>query len=417
MEQALQEVKAELGPGAIILEARRRRRTLGIFGSGGVEVVAAVDPGLRLISDRGPAAGGPATPPAPSGEPQWGLERVPTPRPAAVRAYHRAALNGTPAPAGGRPPGAGTTTRPGAEPWWVAEFASNPQGAAASPAQVMPDPPARPGGSAEVAVRPDLPAPSVQSAGDLAALLRCDLMPQTAERLLEGGVTIDDPRFARRLEELAAVRLGQAPAGPVRTVAFVGPTGSGKTTSLAKLASRAVLLEGRRVALITLDTYRVGAVDQLQTYAEILDVPLYVAYTAEDLQEAVQRAADADLVLIDTAGRGPSDAVAIARLRKVLAQVPIDETHLVLAASTRVLDAQHLSATYRRLSPNRLLLTKLDETLALGGVLELPAVLGLPVSYLSFGQSVPDDIEPATAQRAAARILDVLRVAREGVGS
>src|SRR5690606_8100378 len=102
---------------------------------------------------------------------------------------------------------------------------------------------------------------------------------------------------------------------------------------------------------------------------------------------------------------------------KVLAQVPIDETHLVLAASTRVLDAQHLSATYRRLSPNRLLLTKLDETLALGGVLELPAVLGLPVSYLSFGQSVPDDIEPATAQRAAARILDVLRVAREGVGS
>src|SRR5690606_10445171 len=130
----------------------------------------------------------------------------------------------------------------------------------------------------------------------------------------------------------------------------------------------------------------------------------------------MERAAAADLVLIDTAGRGPGDAVGIARLRRALAQIQIDETHLVMAAGTRVLDAQYLAATYGRLGPNRLLLTKLDETLALGGILELPALLGLPASYFSFGQSVPDDIEVATPRGAAARLLEALRHAGEGAG-
>jgi len=290
-----------------------------------------------------------------------------------------------------------------ARPWWMEEFRGTAPAGVVNRVQ------------AAAAPVPAEPAPALPQTADLAALLRCDLMPQTAERLLAGGVGINDPEFARRLEELAAERLGPGHAGPVRTVAFVGPTGSGKTTTLAKLASRAVLLEGRSVALITLDTYRIGAVDQLQTYAEILDVPLYVAYTADDLLQAVERCRSADLVLIDTAGRGPGDAVAIARLRRVLDQVQIDEIHLVMAAGTRVLDAQYLGATYRRLGPNRLLLTKLDETLGLGGILELPAVMGLPVSYFTFGQSVPDDIEPATPQRAAVRIMDALRAAREEV--
>nr|MBO2507453.1 flagellar biosynthesis protein FlhF [Bacillota bacterium] len=368
MEQALQEVKAELGPGAIILEARRRRPALGLFGRGGFEVIAAVDPGLRVVSDLGSAGDGPALAPA-AAEPK----RRPVEPPAAPR------------------------------PWWMEEFRGTAPAGVVNRVQ------------AAAAPVPAEPAPALPQTADLAALLRCDLMPQTAERLLAGGVGINDPEFARRLEELAAERLGPGHAGPVRTVAFVGPTGSGKTTTLAKLASRAVLLEGRSVALITLDTYRIGAVDQLQTYAEILDVPLYVAYTADDLLQAVERCRSADLVLIDTAGRGPGDAVAIARLRRVLDQVQIDEIHLVMAAGTRVLDAQYLGATYRRLGPNRLLLTKLDETLGLGGILELPAVMGLPVSYFTFGQSVPDDIEPATPQRAAVRIMDALRAAREEV--
>ncbi|MFS8569423.1 MAG: flagellar biosynthesis protein FlhF [Thermaerobacter sp.] len=406
MEQALQEVKAELGPGAIILEARRRRPALGLFGRGGFEVIAAVDPGLRVVSDLGSAGDGPALAPAAAEPKRRPVEPPAAPRPAAVRAYHRASRAQAAEAEGMEGGDEAPPTAPAAgeaRPWWMEEFRGTAPAGVVNRVQ------------AAAAPVPAEPAPALPQTADLAALLRCDLMPQTAERLLAGGVGINDPEFARRLEELAAERLGPGHAGPVRTVAFVGPTGSGKTTTLAKLASRAVLLEGRSVALITLDTYRIGAVDQLQTYAEILDVPLYVAYTADDLLQAVERCRSADLVLIDTAGRGPGDAVAIARLRRVLDQVQIDEIHLVMAAGTRVLDAQYLGATYRRLGPNRLLLTKLDETLGLGGILELPAVMGLPVSYFTFGQSVPDDIEPATPQRAAVRIMDALRAAREEV--
>ncbi|HEX6988637.1 MAG TPA: flagellar biosynthesis protein FlhF [Bacillota bacterium] len=447
MEEALQHVKAELGPAAIILEARRRRRALGLFGPGGVEVVAAVDPGLRLVSDRGAPAPGAAPATAPVTAPatarhragavsyEVSLEPPAAPRTVAVRAYRQAAstAEGTDA-TGGTPsalahagwtqdpvdqpavtraaaaPAAVPSTRaprPAPETTGVEEAAATPARAASAP---VPSGVGSPRVPATGASRPGDPG------GDLAALLRCDLMPQTAEQLLKDGVGTNDPRFAQRLEQLAAERLGAAPTA-ARTIAFIGPTGAGKTTTLAKLASRAVLVEGRRVALITLDTYRVGAVEQLQTYAEILDVPLFVAYTAEDLRQALDRAAHADLVLIDTAGRGPADAVGIARLRQALAQVQIDQIQLVMTAGTRVLDAQYLGATYRRLDPNRLLLTKLDETLALGGILEIPALLGLPVSYFTFGQSVPDDIEPATPQRAAARLLAVLRAGGEGAGA
>ncbi|HEX6988733.1 MAG TPA: hypothetical protein VF282_04635, partial [Bacillota bacterium] len=411
-------------------------RALGLFGPGGVEVVAAVDPGLRVVSDRGAPAPGVAPAAAPATarhrvgavSHQVSLEPPAAPRTAAVRAYRQAASTADGTDATGDTPSApihaGWTRDPVGQPA-VSRTAAAP---AAVPSTRAPRPAPEPAAMEEAAATPvragveshrgpamGTPRPG-DPGGDLAALLRCDLMPQTAGQLLQNGVGINDARFAQRLEELAAERLGAAPTA-ARTIAFVGPTGAGKTTTLAKLASRAVLVEGRRVALITLDTYRVGAVEQLQTYAEILDVPLFVAYTAEDLRQALDRAGHADLVLIDTAGRGPADAVGIARLRQALAQVQVDQIQLVMTAGTRVLDAQYLGATYRRLGPNRLLLTKLDETLALGGILEIPALLGLPVSYFTFGQSVPDDIEPATPQRASARLLAVLRAGGEGAGA
>jgi len=185
---------------------------------------------------------------------------------------------------------------------------------------------------------------------------------------------------------------------PARRVAFVGPTGAGKTTTLAKLAARAQLDEGRRVGLVTIDTYRIGAVPQLAAYAEILRVPLEVAHTAEELARALGRLADREVVFIDTIGRSPLGG-GVDALVPFLAVASADEVHLVLAATTRPADSIRAAASFARLAPNRLVITKLDETEDHSAVVEVARATGLPLAWFGVGQEVPDDLEPATAER------------------
>ncbi|AOH48492.1 MAG: flagellar biosynthesis protein FlhF [Centipeda sp. (in: firmicutes)] len=190
-----------------------------------------------------------------------------------------------------------------------------------------------------------------------------------------------------------------------RVVAFIGTTGVGKTTTLAKVAAHFVLEQNLKGALITADTYRISAVEQLKKYAEILGLPVEVVYSAADLKKAIARHRGKDFVLVDTAGRSQYNAFQMDELKELLAAHPRMEKHLVVSATTKEADAAEIMERFSVCKPDRIIFTKTDETRTIGMVLNLLAGKGLPLSFLSNGQSVPDDIIPATADRLAELLL------------
>ncbi|MDR3632737.1 MAG: flagellar biosynthesis protein FlhF [Isosphaeraceae bacterium] len=196
-----------------------------------------------------------------------------------------------------------------------------------------------------------------------------------------------------------------AVAGMRRVIALVGPTGVGKTTTVAKLAANFKLAQGFRPGLVTVDTYRIAAVEQLRIYAEIINLPLAVANAPGEMERAIGELGDVDLVLIDTAGRSPRDEVKIRELADFLAAAQPDEVHLVLSAAAGERSLRAAVDRFARVRADRLIFTKLDEADGLGGMLAVLGQADRPVSYLTTGQAVPDDIEPADRKRLARLIL------------
>jgi len=221
-----------------------------------------------------------------------------------------------------------------------------------------------------------------------------------------------EPAFvkARLLDQLEKLVSTTGPivrtksSGP-HVVALIGPTGVGKTTTLAKLAANLKIKERHRVGMITLDTYRIAAVDQLKRYADIIGSPLGVVSGAEDLREAVDSMRDCDFILIDTAGRSPNDTLKLNELRGVLAAIEPDEVHLVLSAtaSERCLDLA--VSRFSEVRTDKLIFTKLDETSNVGVLLNVVRKMNKSLSYITTGQDVPDDIEVGTGRRLAELIL------------
>jgi len=193
--------------------------------------------------------------------------------------------------------------------------------------------------------------------------------------------------------------------GRCRLAALVGPTGVGKTTTIAKLAANFRLKEKRRVGLITVDTYRIAAVEQLRTYADIIDLPMHVVSTPREMRETVERMSHLDLILLDTAGRSPKDEIRLQELKVFLNEAGADEVHLVLGCVAGARALQQTAEQFGVVGPTSLILTKLDESEGLGNILPLLRNGGLPLSYLTDGQNVPDDIEIADAHRLARMIL------------
>lgn len=195
--------------------------------------------------------------------------------------------------------------------------------------------------------------------------------------------------------------------GKTKFVFFIGPTGVGKTTTIAKLASSLKVNQKAKVALMTSDTYRIAAVEQLRTYANIMDVPIRVIYSESELAEAKEDFHDYDIVLVDTAGRSHKSTQQRDDIEKLISSVPKEdrEIFLVLSATTKYRDLQKIAEVYSDITDYRLIFTKLDETGCIGNLLNIRMYTNAPLSYATFGQNVPDDISKIDAQEIARQLL------------
>lgn len=197
-----------------------------------------------------------------------------------------------------------------------------------------------------------------------------------------------------------------------KVVFFIGPTGVGKTTTIAKIASKFKVEEGKRVGLITADTYRMAAANQLQTYANILGVPLNVIYSAEELLDTVKKQAreneDLDVILVDTIGfshKNEEQRQDTKKLINALGEYYDSEVYLVLSATTKQKDLIDIADSYMEFAKFNLIFTKLDETKCLGNIFNMKQYTKAPLSYITVGQNVPDDIEIVNAQKLVKQLL------------
>ena len=203
--------------------------------------------------------------------------------------------------------------------------------------------------------------------------------------------------------------IGITPAekGP-KVVFFVGPTGVGKTTTIAKIASKFSVEGGRKVALLTADTYRIAAAEQLRTYANILEVPFRVIYSTEEVEQSLKDFKDYDFILVDTAGHSHQNEAQKEAMNGFIHSVDglaEKEVFLVLSATTKYRDLISIADTYAAMTEYKLIFTKLDETTTLGNLLNLKLHTGASLSYVTCGQNVPDDIETFNPQKTVKQLL------------
>jgi flagellar biosynthesis protein FlhF len=223
-------------------------------------------------------------------------------------------------------------------------------------------------------------------------LQQCDFVREKLSEQVERMIPSSGPIQRKKLD------------GP-HVVALIGPTGVGKTTTLAKLAANLQLRENRRVGLITIDTYRIAAVDQLRRYAELIRSPLKVVNSAEDLRHAVAAMSDCEFILIDTAGRSPSDTLKLNELKDFLEAASPDEVHLVLSSTASQACIERAIERFSEVRVDKIIFTKLDEAVHVGVVLNVVRKVNKALSYVTTGQNVPDDIEVGKGSKLAQMLL------------
>lgn len=204
-----------------------------------------------------------------------------------------------------------------------------------------------------------------------------------------------------------AIPIKPAVSGP-KVVFFVGPTGVGKTTTIAKLASQFSIVEKKKVALLTADTFRIAAAEQLRTYAGILDIPFQIIYSVEDVEKALQDFSEMDYILVDTTGHSQLNEAQkelVDGVIKSVDQKAEKEIHLVLSATTKNRDLHTIADTYSEMMDYHIIFTKLDETKAIGNLLNIKLYTGASLSYITYGQNVPEDIEEFNPQKAVKLLL------------
>jgi flagellar biosynthesis protein FlhF len=237
-------------------------------------------------------------------------------------------------------------------------------------------------------------------AGELIAALRQDpTLANVADPVLVKA------RLVRMLENELRVAPPLDLSRGRRVAALVGPTGVGKTTTIAKLAANLKLREHQRVGLITIDTYRIAAIDQLKRFADIIGAPLRVVGSPDDQQQAIESMCDCHYILIDTAGRSPNDTLKLGELKSFLHRAGPDEVHLVLSCTASQPCVELAVQRFGEVRVDKLIFTKLDEAAHVGHIVNVIQKIKKPLSYVTTGQDVPDDIEVGKGRKLADMIL------------
>ncbi len=249
-------------------------------------------------------------------------------------------------------------------------------------------------------------------------LIQIDFKPDFSDRvvktLLRDWYSSPDPLSRKELKEKLNAFFYEALSpftfsgklSNSKLITLVGPTGVGKTTTAAKLASKAVLEEEKSVALITTDTYRIAAVDQLKTYAKILNVPISVCYSMEDFQEALTLYQDVDLIIVDSAGRNYQQKKYVNELLQLIPFQDQMETYLVLSATSKEQDLERITNQFQTIPISHFIFTKLDETVSIGNLCQLMLSHSYGVTYFTNGQDVPDDILEADRQAFIDKLIE-----------
>ncbi|MDK2798564.1 MAG: flagellar biosynthesis protein FlhF [Clostridiales bacterium] len=215
-------------------------------------------------------------------------------------------------------------------------------------------------------------------------------------------------RVTSLLGEPAPIQLHHS--AKTKVIAFVGPTGVGKTTTLAKIAAIFSIDYQKKVGIISSDTYRIAAVEQLKTYTDILGLPINVIYSPEEITEAISKFSDKDLILIDTAGRSHKDAQQFDELKKIIELSNADEVYLLISVITDYNVCKEIINSYSFLNDYKIIFTKMDESETYGMILNLIKHSNKKLSYITTGQSVPDDIEIAKIDQIAKKLLGSIRI-------
>jgi flagellar biosynthesis protein FlhF len=243
---------------------------------------------------------------------------------------------------------------------------------------------------------------------DLVARMLGELQQECAPENLEDSEQVRHTLISKMGRELSLSGPINLNAGSPKIAAFVGPTGVGKTTTVAKLAAQYSLSEKKKVALLSIDNYRIAAIEQLKVYATIMNLPFKAVSSKEDLGKALDDFADKDLILIDTAGRSQQNH--ISEIKQFLNQTYPIETYLVMSVTCTDNNLRAISHQFEQLSVDRLIFTKLDESCTYGTLVNQLTRIEKPLAYFTTGQKVPEDIEVATQERIVSLLLDETEV-------
>lgn len=355
--EALAMVRADLGRDAVIVQTRKvNKRVLGVWGREMVEVWASDNPELENLRRPQAATSAPVAAPSVSQDASSRMEQLENEIQNLKAMIAQLARQGVAVVSEGVPSGVPAPNR------WVSLLT-------------------------EAEVEEPLARELVQSISE-DALSESALQSLIAERLLTSGpITLQETQ--------------------PKVVMLVGPTGVGKTTTIAKLAAQYALLQRRRVGLITIDTYRIAAVEQLRTYSQIIDVPIRVVYSSNELPAAVREFSSMDVVFVDTAGRSQRNSMQIGELKACCERLSDCEVHLVLSSTTKTRDLYDIVQRFSVMPLHRVIWTKLDESTTFGNILNVAVKHPLPISYITTGQRVPEDVEVAEANKLASLVVGV----------